>query len=203
MRPFHANVFTADGKQAQIIGTKRVRILIGNTWSVTIDVLVASELIKPCILGMDILTICPATSFHLSMMRKDVQRCTEDQAKQREQSQQTPNLISAIELSTTKIKDSEQKHWQEPATTTEELNEDNKAHDNDDEESQDESAEEDYAELKENSARGRMPILMKQLKYALSQAAKGMQMKQRVMLQMNNAKANRTHKPLPRMLTQL
>lgn len=52
IQPFYTNVLTAEGRRAHIVGIKRVKILIGHSWSILFDVLVVANLIKACILGM-------------------------------------------------------------------------------------------------------------------------------------------------------
>jgi hypothetical protein len=58
LQSFKHKVVTAEVKKAQIMGVKSCLIQIGN-WKCIIEVLVAESSIKTCILGMDVLSVCP------------------------------------------------------------------------------------------------------------------------------------------------
>jgi hypothetical protein len=56
LRPFRNNVITAEGHKAQIIGIKTCKIQIGK-WTLITDALISNNLIRNCIIGMELLTI--------------------------------------------------------------------------------------------------------------------------------------------------
>ena len=69
--PLKGSVFTFDGNLSPILGIKNCTLQIGNTFCKG-DFLVARQLIKDCLLGMDVLTSCPLfkeaiTSLHTSI----------------------------------------------------------------------------------------------------------------------------------------
>ena len=60
IRHFKSQVLTAEGQRANIIGIKKCKITVGN-WVFLADVLISSNLITTCIIGLDILSIFPPT----------------------------------------------------------------------------------------------------------------------------------------------
>ena len=60
IRQFKQNVVTAEGHRAHIIGIVKCKIKIGDSIIIS-DVLISNNLIKSCIIGMDILSVCPLT----------------------------------------------------------------------------------------------------------------------------------------------
>ena len=75
IRPFRQNVITADGNKAHIIGIKKVKIQIGE-WIFVTDVLISNNLIKTCIIGMDILSILPSVKNVISDLQSAIQAST-------------------------------------------------------------------------------------------------------------------------------
>ena len=75
LRNFKHNIITADGHRAQIIGVKKCKIRIGY-WTTIIDVLISNNLIKNCIIGMDILSICPSTKKSIQNLQSIINVCT-------------------------------------------------------------------------------------------------------------------------------
>ena len=75
LRNFKHNIITAEGHRAQIIGVKKCKIRIGN-WTTIIDVLISNNLIKNCIIGMDILSICPSTKKSIQNLQSIINVCT-------------------------------------------------------------------------------------------------------------------------------
>ena len=75
MRNLRSKVLTADGKQANIIGVKTCKIMIGN-WVVVTEVLVSNNLISKCIIGLDVLSIFPPTKQLISDFHSIINQCT-------------------------------------------------------------------------------------------------------------------------------
>jgi hypothetical protein len=72
---FKQKVLYANGQIAEIIGTKLCLIKVGD-WSALFDILIAKHTIRPCILGLDVLTICPHTKPHIYSLKDAIRRCT-------------------------------------------------------------------------------------------------------------------------------
>ena len=92
IKPFNTNVLTAEGQKANIIGIKQCKIQIGQ-WTGCHNILISNNLIKKCIIGMDILNICSATKHIIESFKQAVNSCTTFiRQKQLSKSQSTPNL---------------------------------------------------------------------------------------------------------------
>ena len=75
IRAYKKNIITAEGQRAQIIGIIKCKIRIGN-WVYITDVLVSNNLIKSCIIGMDMLSICPHTNNAIKNLQTSIHNCT-------------------------------------------------------------------------------------------------------------------------------
>ena len=97
MRAFKHNVITAEGHKAHIIGIKKCKIKLGE-WIFVADVLVSNNLIKTCIIGMDILSICPPTQKVIQEFEKIIEDCTKIVREHRklDHNKQMFNLNNAI-----------------------------------------------------------------------------------------------------------
>ena len=83
IRAFKQNVLTAEGHHAHIIGIKKCKIKIGE-WIFVTDVLISNNLIRKCIIGMDILSICPPTMSTISELQRIIEECTFKLTQKRE-----------------------------------------------------------------------------------------------------------------------
>ena len=75
MKPFHQKVYTANGQQATIIGSKSCKTKL-NGWTGIFNVLITNETIRQCILGLDVLSACPITKPIIQTLRGSLRFCT-------------------------------------------------------------------------------------------------------------------------------
>ena len=80
IRQFKQSVLTAEEHRAHIIGIKKCKIRIGN-WLFVTELLISNNLIQKCIIGMDILSICPPTKDVIKEFKRKISECT-NQLKQ-------------------------------------------------------------------------------------------------------------------------
>ena len=106
LKPYRHNVYTAEGKKANILGTKICQIRIGQNWTCSMEILLAKNLIKPCIMGMDFLTMCPITNNILNTLRININKQSNELRLMRN-SNTTPfnndhsfNSVETIQIST-------------------------------------------------------------------------------------------------------
>lgn len=70
MKKFKQYVLTVNGQPASIIGIKQCRVQIGE-WDQLVDVIVADNTIKQCIIGMDVLNRCPSTKTQIKELKRN------------------------------------------------------------------------------------------------------------------------------------
>ena len=71
VKPFHSVVITANGSCANIVGSLKVRLRIGD-YTIVADVLIARDLSKDCLMGMDVLTTYPPTKGALTRLHQAI-----------------------------------------------------------------------------------------------------------------------------------
>ena len=69
LKRFRENVYTANGQKSRIIGTMKCKIQFSNFEGVR-DILIATDLIRPCVIGMDLLMECPLIQPTLTVLRR-------------------------------------------------------------------------------------------------------------------------------------
>ena len=71
LEPCPFKVITANGSRTKIIGQKRYKISIGN-WNCITDLIISTNTVRKCILGIDILELCPYTQAAIQTLRENV-----------------------------------------------------------------------------------------------------------------------------------
>ena len=72
LKRFRENVYTANGQKSRIIGTMKCKIQFSNFEGVR-DILIATDLIRPCVIGMDLLMECPLIQPTLTVLRIQIE----------------------------------------------------------------------------------------------------------------------------------